>query len=334
MAKIIYIPLEHLDKRYTILMDKQIIKTLDENKFSYVRIYGKELTQSIETGFFLDAIGTNFFKFSQLMQVMEMFKNGEIKNGDIFFFSDLWFPGIEAINYVTSFLKMKVYITGILHAGSWTETDDVRTYMESWAKDIEKGWFKFYDLVFVGSEHHKKEILRRKRCTNSKKIIVTPLSFSSEAIFKIAKPLEWKEREDVIVFPHRIHWEKQPQVFDKFLSKTKSFIGIKTMEEDLTKEEYYKTLANSKFVFSSALQENFGYGVLEGATLGCIPIVPNRLSYKEYIPKIFRYNNVNEAVKIFNKYKHGYDGELIINKERLDNGINIMFKEIRKRLLK
>jgi glycosyltransferase involved in cell wall biosynthesis len=315
-------------------MDKQIIDILDKNKLNYKRIYGKELTNKIETGFFLDAIGTNYFKFSQLMTIMKMFKNKEINNGDIFFFSDLWFPGIEAIKYVTSFLNIKVYITGIFHAGSWTETDDVRTYMLDWAMCIENGWFEFIDLAFVGSEHHKQEIIKRKRCNDKNKILVCPLSFDTKKIIKKGNPLPWEKRENNIIFPHRIHWEKQPEIFDDFMNKIEGFTGIKTMEQNLSKEEYYKLLGRSKFVFSSALQENFGYGILEAATLGCIPIVPDSLSYKEYIPKKFRYKNLKQALQIFNKYKDGTVEWLINNDKQLDNGINTMFTEIKNRWIK
>ena len=218
MKKIIYVPLEHLDKRYTKLMDIQILNILDINKYNYTRVYGKELTNKIETGFFLDAIGTNYFKASQVMKIMKMFRDGKIKDGDVFFFSDLWFPGIEAIKYVTSFLKIDVKITGILHAGSWTETDDVRTYMKDWAKYIERGWFKFIDVAFVGSKHHKNEILKHKRTLDADKIVVYPLAFSTKDIIKLAKPLSWDEREDNIIFPHRLHWEKQPEVFDRIMN--------------------------------------------------------------------------------------------------------------------
>lgn len=304
MGKVWYIPLEHLDKRYTILMDKQIVKELKYVGLEYERIYGNELTDEIETGFFLDAIGTNYFKFSQLMKIMRLFKNRKIKDGDIFFFSDLWFPGIEAIPYTASFMKLKIKITGIMHAGSWTETDDVRTLMKEWAKDIEKGWFKFIDIVFLGSNHHKSEIVMRGRTLDINKLKVSGLAFSSKEILSIAPSLPWEERDNVIVFPHRLHWEKQPEVFDTFMKTVPEFTAFKTMEHNLSKADYFKVLGKSKFAFSSALQENFGYSMLEAWILGCIPIVPDRLSYVEFFDKEFRYNNIEDATNIVHKFKH------------------------------
>lgn len=333
MVKLWYIPLEHLDKRYTIMMDKQILRELKKSNIDYERVYGKELTKKIETGFFLDSIGTNYFKASQIMKIMELFQNKKIKDGDVFFFSDLWFPGIEAIKYVTSFLGYdNIRITGIMHAGSWTETDDVRTYMKFWAKHTEIGWFRLADKVFLGSKHHKSEITKRKRCRDNEKLEVTGLAFSVDDILKLAKPIPWEKREDNVVFPHRIHWEKQPEVFDKFMKKHPELKGIKTMEHGLSKKEYFKLLAKSKYAFSSALQENFGYGMFEATVLGCLPIVPNRLAYREYYPRRFRYENIPEAHRILNIAKvRGYKR---LDMTHLNNGIPNMIKIIKEKYLK
>ena len=77
---------------------------------------------------------------------------------------------------------------------------------------------------------------------------------------------------------------------------------VKTMELDLSKEKYFDLLAKSKVVFSSALQENFGYGVLEAVALGCTPVVPNSLSYVEMYPRCFRYDSFSEAVDLILRY--------------------------------
>jgi len=333
MVKLWYIPLEHLDKRYTRMMDKQIIRELKKSKIKYERIYGEELTSTIETGFFLDAIGTNYFKASQIMKIMKLFQDKKIGKNDVFFFSDLWFPGIESIKYVTSFLGYdSVKITGIMHAGSWTETDDVRTYMKFWAKYSEIGWFRLVNKVFLGSKHHKKEINNRNRCRDNKKLAVTGLAFSIADIYKIAKPLPWKERDNTVVFPHRIHWEKQPKVFDKFMKKHPELKAVKTMEHNLSKEDYFKLLAKSKYAFSSALQENFGYGMFEATVLGCAPIVPDRLAYKEYYHYKYRYKTIDEAHRIINRYKKR--GYIPIDMTALDKGIPNMIKIIKEEYLK
>ena len=49
-------------------------------------------------------------------------------------------------------------------------------------------------------------------------------------------------------------------------------------------EDYRKWLAKGRVVISTAIQENFGISVMEAVAHGCIPLLPNRLSYPELIP--------------------------------------------------
>jgi len=54
-------------------------------------------------------------------------------------------------------------------------------------------------------------------------------------------------------------------------------------------------------VISTASQENFGISVVEAIRYGCIPLLPNRLSYPEIIPKVFHgdflYKDQSELVE-------------------------------------
>ena len=42
-----------------------------------------------------------------------------------------------------------------------------------------------------------------------------------------------------------------------------------------------------------ALQETWGIAMIESVLSGCIPIVPDRLSYSELYPALFKYPDVN-----------------------------------------
>ena len=50
---------------------------------------------------------------------------------------------------------------------------------------------------------------------------------------------------------------------------------------------YLEWLARGDIVISTALQENFGISVVEATGMGCLPLLPNRLSYPEIIPEAF-----------------------------------------------
>ena len=53
------------------------------------------------------------------------------------------------------------------------------------------------------------------------------------------------------------------------------------------RDDYWRLLANCDVVVSTAIQENFGIGVIEAVLAGCQPLVPRRLAYPEVIPSEF-----------------------------------------------
>jgi glycosyltransferase involved in cell wall biosynthesis len=54
-----------------------------------------------------------------------------------------------------------------------------------------------------------------------------------------------------------------------------------------SREAYLQWLGQGEIVISTAVQENFGISVIEAIRFGCIPLLPNRLSYPEIIPERF-----------------------------------------------
>ena len=52
---------------------------------------------------------------------------------------------------------------------------------------------------------------------------------------------------------------------------------------------YYRKLAQCDVVLSTALHDFQGLAVLEALRLGCIPLVPDRLAYREFIPSQYRF---------------------------------------------
>lgn len=297
MAKIIYVPLEHIEGRYTVHMDRDIIEHLDNNNIPYVRIYPENAgMSSLPEGCFLNAAYTSKFKSLQMAMIAEMYERGEVDNDDVFFFSDIWFPGIENIAYMNYFHKVTAKITGVIHAGSFTDTDFVRD-MERWAKNLEDIIFDISDKVFCASDFIKADIVK-KRMVNPDKLIVTGLPVD----YSTLKHLDTSVKHDRVVFNGRICDEKQPWLFDELERQVKNRLGrddiqfVKTQEMSLNKEEYYTLLAESKVVVSYALQENFGFGVAEAAYLGCTPVLPNRLVYPELYDKKYLFDRFEESV--------------------------------------
>lgn len=295
MSKIIYVPLEHIDGRYTVHMDRDIQRYLDENHIPYVKIMPTTETPPLPKGQFLNAAFTSKFKALQLAEIASMYERGEVSSEDRFFFSDLWFPGIESLAYMNYFVGIDPDITGIIHAGSFTDTDFVRD-MERWAKNFEDVLFDISTEIFVASEFIKRDIVK-KRIVNPYKITVTGLPVDYETL----QHIDTSHKEDIVIFNGRLCDEKQPWLFDELARKVQLRLNreikfIKTQELNLSRTEYYKLLARSKVIVSYALQENFGFGVAEAAFLGCTPVLPNRLVYPELYDRHCLYDSFEESV--------------------------------------
>lgn len=118
----------------------------------------------------------------------------------------------------------------------------------------------------------------------------------------------------VILWPHRWEWDKDPQAFIKALDKVveaglefrlvlagqdppsgsnhavaereeaeKKFGSWILMSGELDRTEYLDALRRCDLVVSCARHEFFGVAVVEAIAAGCVPLLPNALSYPELI---------------------------------------------------
>jgi hypothetical protein len=293
---IIYLPLESIDMRYTTHLDRDIREYLEiYHKNNYIILEPLQGDGKINSGSFLDAGLTIMSKSKQIQDLASLYKKNMINDDDIVFTTDLWFTGIEAIAYLNYFYKKNIKLKGIIHAGSFTDTDFVRD-MERWAKNFEDCVFDIANEIFVASKFIQEDIIK-KRMVDANKIIVSGLPLDFKNMNKYKNNLS---KENIIVFNGRNVDEKQPWLFEQLKNELPNYTYVNTHQLNLSKEDYYKLLSKSKVVVSFALQENFGYGIQEAVYLGCIPIVPNKLVYKEQFDIKYRYNNFLECIKLVN----------------------------------
>lgn len=305
--KIFHIPIESYNNRYTADWVEQFEREFKNNDVDFVTI-GDTTLRKIEDGDVLDATGTHVYKFNQLTELMKLIKAGEVKDDDVIFFADLWCPGIESLFYVRDVMGLKFKIAGILHAGTWDPFDFTCRYgMRQWGQYIELGWLQAIDIIFVATKFHKDLIVFNSgnldHYFDPSKIVVTGIPFYSD-LLREKYPVT--EKENIIVFPHRVAPEKNPKRFDRLAKKLKKEFPdwkfIKTMEVTKSRDEYFKLLSRSKVMISYADQETFGFSTVEAMALGNYVIVPNRLSYRETVPKQYRYDNdkkVEEMLRDF-----------------------------------
>ncbi len=330
MSKLWVLPLEPLEMRYTIEWREWFEKLLIKKKIDYYFVDGQQLTSKIEHGNVLDAYGTNYWKLTQLAGLVNAMRNGTVKDGDKIFTFDMWHTGIEAIQYIKSMTKKKIDIYGIWHAGSYDHSDfTYRNGFEPWAFKLEQSWAMMAKKMFVGSKYHQQMIEEQRGI----KTIVTGLPIDIEWIREKGDYYRRSlHKKNQIVFTSRLDPEKRPDLFRKLrdMFKDKKWKWVMTHKEQLSKEMYLQTLAESKIVVSTAEHENFGIGVMEGMALGCIPVVPNGLSYVDFVPEQWRYKNLKEAkgmIESIMKHKWTYD-DIGLEIVKYQDSFNNMLKEM------
>ena len=334
MPKLCYVPTDNLEERNNTIANNLYVRGFEKYGFDWGQIEGRNLTTKIETGAFLDANSTMFYKACQMAEIALMFNEKTVKEGDVFFIEDIWAPGIiPAIRYMSHFNNIPVKICGNLHAGSFTDTDFVAP-MKHWAQMSERGWFNACDKIFVGSKFTFDDVIAKNRVPQNwahKKIIVTGFAFDTEHIKEKVNNNIKMDKQDVIIFPTRFHWEKgadtflemaqiigdeypnvrfditgggyserksdKPWIMAKYRAVKKQ-LGEKRLRYivNLDKTMYYQILNEASIVWSSALQENFGISILESMALGVIPVLPNRCSYPYLYPKDYLYDNFDEGL--------------------------------------
>jgi len=195
-------------------------------------------------------------------------------------------------------------IAGMWHAGSYDPQDFLGRLIKdkSWSYNFERSLYHAIDYNFFATQFHidlfwktiipiqgnwSQTMLDHEIVRN--KIVRTglPLTFLPDVL----EPYKHIEKEDIILFPHRLAPEKQPEIFRDLAVRMPQYKFIVAQDSQLSKDEYHKLIAKSKIVFSANLQETLGISPYEGTLLGALPLLPNRLSYCEQYPLEFLYDS-------------------------------------------
>jgi len=167
-----------------------------------------------------------------------------------------------------------------------------------------------------------------------------------------ANPLSPKDTPPLIIWNHRWEFDKNPKAFfdaldaivdmgldfrlallgENFQAVPKEFVAAKKrLKKHIvqygyveSRKSYIRWLRQGHIVVSTADQENFGISVVEAIRYGCLPLLPNRLSYPEIIPSQFHenvlYRNRDELIA---KLKR-----LILNLPKQKAGLEKLSKEM------
>jgi len=211
------------------------------------------------------------------------------------------------------------------------------------------------DYIYFNSNFHKTSFLSAlepflKRMPDKKPFwIIEEIKKKSKVLYpgcNIQKPAETNNQRNkipIIVWNHRWEHDKNPKDFFKALYKLKDEnidFKLAVLGEQYKKapeifnearielkeniecfgfqenyNDYKKWLYRSNIIISTAYQENFGISIVEGIACGCFPLLPNRLSYRELIPKELHnlciYKNQNDFIEKLKNILNSYNDKNI-----------------------
>ncbi len=322
--------LEPYEGRYTLQLTDWTERAYKKRNIEYVIVPGTTIDDSkaIVTGQVLDAHGRSYFAMSQMMNLVQMMKAGEITSNDIIFFEDMFQPGIEALPYILQQspdnYRPKVYLRCL--AQSIDPDDFVHVWgMSKWMSLYEEMCNEIPNVNILASNE---EMVANMRIANWKAPIynISGLSFGKEEVQSRVQQKPFVERKQRVVFGARWDQEKQPQFFmdlaTKFreehpavefaicsggpLRSNNSFYvdearhlakqGIITINENLQKNDYYNILADSRVLFNCALQDWTSNTVSEADALGCNVLFP---AYRSF-PEVFN----NDHTRMYVPWSH------------------------------
>ena len=336
------VDLEAVDTRYTKQWKTHVPELLQRELSEPVTVIsGGETPQATTPGAFLNFGGTNVYKSKQLEQIGELFCAGEVKDGDYFLYTDAWNPTVIQLKYMAELLGVKIKIGGLWHAGSYDSQDFLGRLIgdKPWVRHAEKSMYEVFDHNFFASAFHIKMFY--SVLNHPWQIVWSDGMFDDGKITRTGWPMEYMadtlapytglEKRDIILFPHRIAPEKQPEIFKDLQQSLPQYKFVMCQEQQLSKDEYHTLLGSAKMVFSANLQETLGISWYEGALVDAIPMVPDRLSYSEMAIDDFKYPSAwTESFDSYLDHKQEVIDAIVDYMENYDNYVPAITQQVTK----
>lgn len=300
--KIFVVDLESVPTRYTCEWKGHIPALLKKAGLvrnrpgvEIVNISGGEAEFKATPGAFLNFAQTNVYKNNQLTFVAQLFSEGKVSPGDQFIFTDAWHTGVIQLKYMSELLGIPVKIHVLWHAGSYDPQDFLGRLIKDkrWTNSFEKAVYYAADYNWYATDFHIAMFVDNV-------FTDTELDTLPQTIYRTGWPMEYMtetlvpykgmEKRDLILFPHRMAPEKQPDLFRSLAKELPKYEWIICQEQELTKHEYHTLLGQAKMVFSANLQETLGISCFEGAVVDALPLVPDNLSYEEMYDEKWKYD--------------------------------------------
>jgi hypothetical protein len=311
--------LESYEARYTLQLTEWNRRVFERRGLDVVYVPGLNLdnSQKISVGQVLDAHGRSYFSMSQMMNLVRLMQQGEVTAEDVIYFEDMFQPGIESLPYIMDQIdpsqRPRVYVRCLAQA---IDPDDfVHVWgMAGWMSTYEKMINHFVTGVLATNE----EMVAHMRIAGWTAPIynISGLAFGKEEVLERIGGVEnirpFEDRPRRVGFAARWDQEKQPGFFmdliemygelttepcefaiysggplrsnnPEYIARAREMeaAGKLKIYDNITKNDYYAHLNNTRVLFNCALQDWVSNTVSEADTLGCNVLYPAYRSFPE-----------------------------------------------------
>jgi hypothetical protein len=319
MRKLYYMGLESYEARYTLQLTEWNRRVFERRGLDVVYVPGLTLdnSQKIVVGQVLDAHGRSYFGMSQMMNLVRLMQQGEVTSEDVIYFEDMFQPGIESLPYIMDQVppeqRPRIYVRCLAQA---IDPDDfVHVWgMAGWMSTYERMVNQFVTGVLATNE----EMVAHMRIAGWTAPIynISGLAFGKEEVLEriggSANIRPFADRPRRVGFAARFDQEKQPgffmdliEMYHELTSEPCEFAiysggplrsnnpeyvararrmeaeGKLKIYDNITKNDYYAHLNNTRVLFNCALQDWVSNTVSEADTLGCNVLYPAYRSFPE-----------------------------------------------------
>lgn len=338
------VDLEPLENRYTkewFTHVPQLMKQHFGSNEVQVISGPSNIPTAAAAGQFLNFSSTNVYKSVQTEKISHLFCQGQVTDGDYFLFTDAWHPGIINLRYMIDLQDLDIKIGALWHAGAydWYDILGQKLRYELWVDHVEKSYFHAIDNNFFATDFHINMFCEHRLHTSPASVAG---AFGKDKIVKTGWPMEYMKetlaqyqdvpKENLIVFPHRISSEKQVEMFRDLARCLPEYQFIVCQDQQLTKQQYHKILAQAKIVFSASNQETLGLSqCCEGPLSRAIPLSPKRVSYKEIFkeyPELLYPSEWTSSWDMYFQYREELAGRIIKIMKNYDDYCQVVDKYI------
>lgn len=318
MRKLFYVGLESYNSRYPLQLTEWNRRVFNQRGLDVVYIEGETLddTNAISIGQVLDAHGRSYSGMSQMMNLVRLMQQGEVTSEDVVYFEDMFQPGIESLPFILDQVpaeyRPRVFVRCL------AQSIDPDAFVHVWGMAKWMGLYeKMVNEFVTGVLATNEEMVAHMKIAGWTAPIynISGSAFGKDQVLEHMggadniRPFAARKRR--VAFTAGFDQEKQPGFYmdlaERFLetntdvtfaifsrgplcvnnvthvnrARALAAEGKLEIHENLSKNDYYSLLNDTRVLFNCALQDWVSCAVSEADTLGCNVLYPAYRSFPE-----------------------------------------------------